>query len=480
MNTPDFRKIKFGESDAGNEAKRFPELLLNGYLDEFGISKEALEGYRFLFLGYKGAGKSALSKHLELSNRENSEVLIKTILLTDFPYKLFNKIAKGQAEAEARYTKAWEWLLLIYVFEAFQEDQSSNTPQLEEWSQTLQFLREARVFPIKQISQLVNTVSKSSFSLKIPYLAEANREYAGPVNGFDIELVIDHLKDLLSQVETKNHSYLIIDGLDGFLSTREVQHKSVMALIKEAKVLNDWLFDNNLPFKIIILCRTDMFDQMSDPNKNKLKRDDAYIINWFNEAEADDYSKSMLVQLANLRTRLVFPEVTDVFDEFFPSQQNDTEIRQFLLEHTRHTPRDFLQLLTFIQKSCDGKTVSRDAIRRGIKQYSLDYFKGEIRDELSGKLSPAEIDQVFALFSSFRSRVFQAYELQEEADKRAKMKDLDLEKILHYLFECSAIGHIKEEGEKPKYYFKYRNPDIQFDPTKKITLHKGLWKALVS
>lgn len=107
----DFRQINFGFSDASNEARRFPDLLLNGYLDEFGIAEEALKGFCFLFLGAKGAGKSALSEHLKLSYKTSSEIFIRTLLLKSFPYDLFQNIIKGYEKSESRYTKAWEWLL---------------------------------------------------------------------------------------------------------------------------------------------------------------------------------------------------------------------------------------------------------------------------------------------------------------------------------------------------------------------------------
>lgn len=291
---------------------------------------------------------------------------------------------------------------------------------------------------------------------------------------------MDHLKDLLLQVKSDHRFYLIIDGLDDSWSGEELEHRTVMALIKEAKELNDWFIENDVPFKILILCRTDMFDQMSDPNKNKIKSDDAYVLNWFSEAEADDYSQSRLVQLANLRTKLVYPGIKDVFNEFFPKQIKNKNIRRFLLDHTRHTPRDFIQLLTFIQNSCREKKVSHADITRGIKKYSLDYFKGEIRDELSGKITTEEINHIFSLITSLGLTKFRADDLKEEAKKREETQNLDLQRILPHLFECNAIGNIKKEKDKTKYYFKFRNPEIQLDFSKDITLHKGLWKALVT
>ena len=67
----DFRKIQFGYTDAQTEGQECPNLMTDGYVDIEDVVSKALFSTIFLFLGYKGSGKSALSEHLRLSAGEN-------------------------------------------------------------------------------------------------------------------------------------------------------------------------------------------------------------------------------------------------------------------------------------------------------------------------------------------------------------------------------------------------------------------------
>lgn len=64
----DFRDIEFGRADAKEEGAEYPDLLINGYLDSTGVINLALNCSTFLFLGYKGSGKTALLEHIRLTS----------------------------------------------------------------------------------------------------------------------------------------------------------------------------------------------------------------------------------------------------------------------------------------------------------------------------------------------------------------------------------------------------------------------------
>lgn len=473
-NNLDFRDIEFGLTDAHSEGKTYPLLLTNGYLDLMNMVRKALSPGKYLFLGYKGSGKSALSAHLRLSTKEIDTYFINEIMMKSFPYKLFGKVVKGEAEQEARYPLAWRWILLLYVLNSFDNDTTINGRDPEEWGKTIDALRTHQLFPIISISDLVNKTSKHTFKFDlnlVGYSYESAKDNPAAIN---TSILINHLQNLIRNVKTENHHYLIIDGLDDFLSSRDYQNNSIMSLINESKDLNDWFIENNLNFKIIVLCRKDVFDRLSDPNKNKIRQDYSFFINWFDEGETDDYKESNLIKLANIRGRLTYPDVNDIFKRFFPNSYEGKPIYQSLLEYTRHTPRDFLSLLKYIQDACKGREVYERDLKSGIKSYSTDYFVSEIRDELAGYIKPQDIDRTFSLLSDFRQREFKLSDLKTYAQQKELFKDLDLNQIFYTLFECSAIGHIKDN----LHYIKYRNAHMTFSPNETIILHKGLWKGL--
>ncbi|MCM1066454.1 MAG: hypothetical protein NC418_02650 [Muribaculaceae bacterium] len=472
----DFRSISFGISDARSESRRHPTLLIDGYFDTMNVVERALEPGDFLFLGYKGSGKTALSEHLRLTNAQRSDVCITDIQMKSFPYKLFSKIVKGGSEPEAKYPTAWRWILLLYVLHSFDSDTSLNRHAPEEWTATIESLRKCAIFPISTLADIVNKSAKNSFRINFKVVEYTNESGPDTVDS-DLNIFIAQIEKILTQIDTPKRHYLIIDGLDDILSSREEQHQSIMALINEARELNDWFCDAGLPFKIVVLCRTDIFDHLSDANKNKIRQDYTFTFKWFDESEADDYKKSNLVQLANLRGRLKYPEIEDVFDFFFPKDFDGKPVCKALLDYTRFTPRDFLQLLRTIQTCCTGPRVTERDINTALKRYSLEYFQGEIHDELAGYATSREIEAIFNVLSTLRRREFTMSDIHTLASENPKFKNIDFNRLFSYLFGCSAIGHLR--GNDNKHYYKYRNQYMTFSPADRIILHKGLWKALV-
>lgn len=280
----------------------------------------------------------------------------------------------------------------------------------------------------------------------------------------------------MSYTECKEQ-YIIIDGLDDILTSREIQFSTLAALLNQAKDINKMLHDNNLPIKIVILCRTDIFERLHDPNKNKIRQDCSFSFTWYKEG-ITTHENNSLIEIANIRTRLVYPDCQNLFDSFFPSRINDEDIYSFLLEHTRHTPRDFMQVLIRIQNNCHGGMVRQMDVENGLKEYSVEYFLPEIRDEMEGYLKQDDIDKVIKILSSYRKIEFELNDILKVAERFNVSRD-DLIGILNVLYDCSAIGHVYyRSGEKMAITYKYRNRHSCFNTDDRIRLHKGLWKAL--
>ena len=473
----DFRKIEFGKADAIAEGIELPLLLTQGYYNQQNLVERALESSSFLFLGNKGSGKSALSQHIKLT-KNNYNLFVKNILLEDFPYKSFNKIVTGGSDSEVKFPVAWDWLLLIYALQSLEEDQKAVTIFKDDFNKTLSSLRRIGLLPANHIRDVVSKSSKKSFKINLiqifEFAFERGSDYNPPTDLKFFHLV-EFLKKIVKGFESSCKHFLIIDGLDEILSTREIQYQSLAALISQSRKLNIFFKQNNVPLKIILLCRTDLFERLPHPNKNKIRQDGAIIINWFNDSR--NYKNSNIIKLANKRGRLKYQDINSVFETFFPGGLERKDIHSYLLDFTRHTPRDFLQLLRHIQTTSRNNKVNIEAILNGIKEYSNNYFLPEIKDELVGYIEYDLVDDLFRMISSLGKRDFQLREIQLIADKRGAK--FSIEDVFNTLFECSAIGHIyRNEGEKNFFEFKYRNHNASFNPNDRIILHKGIWKSL--
>jgi hypothetical protein len=102
-----------------------------------------------------------------------------------------------------------------------------------------------------------------------------------------------------------------------------------------------------------------------------------------------------------------------IFPEFLPPKNKRYTIN-FLFEHTRHTPRDIIQLLNEIQLHCKQGRVTKEAIFIGLRSYSNDYFVPEIRNQLNGFLSVEEIDNSIKLLSSIGTSHFSYNEIEQK------------------------------------------------------------------
>lgn len=321
--------------------------------------------------------------------------------------------------------------------------------------------------------------AKNNFRLSLPgKLAEFSWSGSETKPASDIPDFVESLKGLVRGVRGDNMHYLLIDGLDDVLTTREVQYKSLAALIFEVGRLNLDFKNNRVPVKIILLCRTDLYERIPGANKNKTRQDHAVELDWYHDPR--EPRQSALIEIANVRASRSLKVRTDLFDTFFPTEIDNTDVRRYLLEMTRHTPRDFLRLLFHIQEFSSVGRLSVGAIKSGLRDYSIKYFLPEIQDELSGYATPDEISRMISALGRLRKRDFKLAELIDASGTSNKSLPAErVHEIVEALFNCSALGNIQHRRGGTTYYtFKYRNRHSSFNEGESIMLHRGLWKSL--
>jgi len=474
-----FKDIAFGYASAEAERSNDPGLLIDGYIDYKSASEHALNGSRFLFLGHKGAGKSTVGEHLQLRLKDEFDRFVKYIALSDFPFTPFSKIIRGGDEPEHRYPAAWSWILLIHVLESLADDEGLQHSRMDEFQDALDAFRKMGLSPSGSPAAIVRTTAKKTFKLALPG-SLAQYEWSGSDTrpASEIPDFVESLKTLIARSVTSSSHYIIIDGLDDILTSREVQFKSLSALVFEVDRLNKLFRDNNVNVKIILLCRTDMYEKIPGANKNKTRRDYGVELDWYHDP--NDPENSLLVNLAHKRAQRSLGVKCDIFANYFPSTVKSKPVLKYLLDMTRHTPRDFLQLLSCVQGFYTGGKMTDDQITSGLREYSITYFLPEIRDELSGYAQPDEIDQLIRALALVGKRDLNFNELVTSASNLAKpISREQIFDLCHILFECSAIGNIENRPNGTTHYsFKFRNRQSSFNEKDRIMLHRGIWKAL--
>jgi hypothetical protein len=257
-----FAGIQFGFASAETEGAEAPDLLLNGFFDDAGLSDAALVGMPFLFLGYKGSGKTALAEHARLLAEDRPELFVTTTSLDRFSYGDFKTVAGGSADQQVRYPIAWGWLLLVGLVQSLETDEGARPRAPSEYRGVVQQLRELGLMPDGDLAQLVTTSSKQSFKASVPKFLEYTREQVASGQDLQLYQLVNALKRAVLAFPTRCRHVLFIDGLDSIVPQKDLQFQSLAALVQEAWELNQLFRRESRPFKFVVLCRTDIFDRL--------------------------------------------------------------------------------------------------------------------------------------------------------------------------------------------------------------------------
>lgn len=471
-----FSEIEFGMAAAEKERSNKPHLLIDGFLDAYGYVNKVLNGDKFLILGPKGSGKSAIGSKLELESQNENGLYVQTYYLADFPYNKFSGILPGSEAPETKIPSHWEFVLLISFMDSFSKDDTCKSTGRVDMNKLIKALQELGMSPGKSLTDIVKNTTKKEFRASLPKVLEISHSSEKETKKLDITLLFSSLKDVCYSLKTESNHIIVIDGLDDVLTRREKQYTSLSALILAVDRINTNFLKNNINAKIIILCRTDLFEKLPGPNKNKIRQDSAVILDWYQDAR--NISSTNLVKLINLRAKLSLGRDVNIFEDILPLEISPgLPTAKALLDHTRHTPRDIIQLLNKIQEHTKGTAPTPNEIKNGIRTYSFDYLVPEIKDELTGYLESDEVEQVVKLLGSMNKSEFNLDELQSMIKNDERFSLLDSMKLLNALFDCNAIGNVK--GYTKKYYsWKYRNRYDSFNPNEDIVVHRGLRKGL--
>ena len=479
---PSFSELTFGFSAAEDESARAPRLLTDGYLDAHEASTRLLLGHDFLVLGYKGSGKSAISQHLRLKSDEAPDLFVKNVYLADFPYEEFAQINRDMPDAHSRYPTIWAWLILLFIVDSMSEDMGSKNRIKTDFSKMTSQLQKMGMIPSQKAPILLRKTKSKKFSVGVKGFASAEVGDDDGVREFTLSPVVERMSEIVCDFESESDHIVIIDGLDDVLLGEPVQTAALAALVLAVSRLNRRFAQESACCKVLLLCRTDLFESLPLPNSNKIRQDAAVSLDWYQNIAHPE--RTELIRLSNMKCRVYLEEElsdVDIFHEDFPRRLHGRNLLLALLDNTRHTPRDWLSLLRYLQGfSVDRERLSDKQIKDGIRKYSIEYFLPEIRNELCGFVDQTTVALGLDLLTSFGRGQFHIAQLRDYCADDQRFVDFELERFLERLFECSALGNMREtEGwSKPYFTFKYRNRSASLNIREKVRIHHGLWKGL--
>lgn len=476
--TLDIRNIDFGLAAAEDERTDRPELLLEGFLDAHGFVKEIRDGNRFVILGPKGSGKSAIASRIQLLAKREEGIQVTQSTLSSFSFNAFTEVLPGTDAPAVKFANNWEFLLLVALFDSLRQDSGCTTQGRLTHTKVIDALSKLGLVPSQNLTYLVKQTSSRKFKLGVPSIAELRLESEKEQVNPDVRFLFRTLQEVALSVRPSKKHLIFIDGLDDVQTHREKQYYALAALVVAVDRLNRQLREAGVSAKIVVLCRTDLFERLPGPNQNKIRQDGAIILDWFQEST--DLKRTNLAKLLNHRAQVSLGVPVDLFEVLLPPTLYGQPTEKILFENTRHIPRDLIQLMNRVKDYSHSPVVPELALLNALRKYSEDYLVPEVKDEVAHLPDTEGALEAIQLIAMLGRRQFRVEDLEAVARKDDRFQGLDLRKSLERLFECSVIGTIRRGGGDETYHvtIRYRNPNAFFNPNDDIFVHRGLVKGL--
>ena len=433
-------------------------LLATGYV------QEALAGKKTLFLGRKGAGKTALFKQLpDLYREEGRGVTTISMSPNQYAWGALKEYKEQGILAEQAHTNAWKLTLAITIA-------SELVGQDRRWSQdgekavkTLsQFLSENygdENVDLKNAATKLLTGLKSfnlnAFGFGLGYAGKEGEER------LLTPAVIDQLLELVGICVREVGVVVLLDRLDEFMDGTDESKTLLIGLVRAAKDLNTrFQFDgNDKGLQIISFLRSDIYPLLRFDDKDK-HRALEYSIAWTPE------------ELAEMIARRL-PEGVTMSDILDPEKmRQSTEPFAYVVQRTFLRPREVIQYLTEAKDrgDPDAPFITKD----NIKDAELTYSRWKV-DDLKQEFSKA-IPEFSECLESLRQGVHRylargarglGHTDEAEAGRRARPRW-----IVDQLFETSAIGVRPKKSGSIKY--KSEDSDLELPLEGALYVHPGL------
>ena len=273
----------------------------------------------------------------------------------------------------------------------------------------------------------------------------------------------------------------------------DVGYSLIMSsLLQVTYLLHQKLREAKSSSHIVLLVRNDIFTRLPLSDAGKMRDDFGIDLDW--RMLTGQPERSSLFKLVNSKApSLLGHQTLDVVSTYFPKEValggrhgpgHRQSIWQYLLNMTRHTPRDLLQLLEHVRrfaaedsKAFDNRGLLRqDAIREGVVRYATRHFVVAVQNELVGRElnDPELVTRAISTLRNLPSATFTAQQFNEECFGSSSQEDHERTKdLLGWLFFAGAIGN-ERQGRERYMVFYHRRDQSEVYLSGTLRIHNAL------
>lgn len=441
---------------------------------------------RFLVIGRKGAGKTAIFKRLVTEKAPTAFSF--GYSFDDYPWPYHDLQAQIGVPEERRYINSWKYLILLSLGKLL-----LNTDQSQPWSdEALEPLQSLEDFIVDSygsrdpdLTQLFSPQRELRFkgSLKAALVELSAERVAVRELPQHVQEVNRQIAELAMMTLNPEHDYYVLfDQLDlGFDPGDPKYSQRLIGLVLASRELNQLAQEAGKRFSAVVFLRDDIYQSLQFEDKNKLTENHVSRVEW------DQPESLTLRQLMERR----FGEVlsgsgsvpwTDVFDETREMPGRQTKYAH-IRDRTFLRPRDMIRFCNDILASRKTRTEGGEKFENAdiiaARDRYSEYLLNELDDEIHKHVPLYK--EYLEILKAIGSLQFTADQFREEWNKRRALDERDPGEGLRDLFEFSVVGYQKIGGGSggSKYVWRYADPRARFsEDADTFRVHAGFKEAL--
>lgn len=476
-------KLSFGHIAAEEEAEELREY----FLETSEYAELVRNDRKFIVVGRKGSGKSAIYVNLRDSFSKQKNASVIALQLDNYPWAIHKKIYDETGAAQRSYVASWTYLILIEL-----------TKQLLEYEKPVRYKFWDRSFWIHRINanrRKLSRYMRDKYGKLAPSVGELYAERLRSLSNVqigtvsadseirerDFQLLRDSileerkvLQELVLNVLPKHNTHFVLfDQLDRAWDNETDTKQMLIGLLLASRDLLRSADQLGKKLRIVIFLRDDIYEQLRFEDKNKLSPDIVKLI--WNDSALKALLEQRMRKTANLSWDDVFAS-TVVRNRQLPFG--------FMLKRTLLRPRDIINFCVLSlahAKEQNHNKIEKDDISFAETSHS-EFMRNEYRDE--AQATHPYFDTLLEIIrelgtSSFKpSQFVDTYNAKEKTEK--DLNYLSSDGALTILVELSILGVRKPQpqGGRP-YLYRYQvEPTVRLEPKEIVQVHPCLVKVL--
>ena len=457
--------LALGEIDAESDARLAEYFVTTPYV------QSVFDGRRTLFLGRKGAGKSAVFTQLQsiLDRNGYSDVTVIPITPDQYAWSALKKYQEQGIMPEQAHTNAWKLTLAIEIagrLVAVERTWSKESKPLIKVLTTFLETNFGELHP--SLTQTATSVVRnlSSFNLSAFGFGVGVGLDTGKSDAPITSAIITSLFDVIRPLSQEQPILIALDRLDDSWDGSDASKSLLVGLLKASKEINDQFRSNDdLGLRVLTFLRSDIYDALAFDDKDK-HRPTEQIISW---------DATELQQMIESR----LPDGASVGELFEPGDmRGSTKPFNYIAARTFLRPREVLQFIIECIEAAgaDATFITKDQIRTAEGRYSK-WKVSDLKQEY--KKTRPELEDAIECLRQERQRYDNIGDLRAlflKKNPQLAQRHGGVNSLITSVFDVSVVG--VRIGDSGRVRYMCEEVDLVLPTNGAFYVHQALHKGL--